>query len=93
MTSQLIVIDMRSRAAEVQVVHATGRNDMQMAVGNLESGNDQPDTLALESSSERATDPLGDDHEMRGEVRLEVTPLVGVDSRNDQTMSGGNGIN
>lgn len=90
--SQLVVINVCRCATEVHVLHPSGWYDVKVAVGNLKSGNDEPDSLAWKRCSERTTNSLSNDHEMGGDIMFEIAPLVNFGPRNDQAVSGRNGI-
>ena len=77
---------------ERQVGHGVGWDDVQMAVRNFKTGNDESDTSALVELLLSLSNVFRHSHEMMRCGRGEVRPLVNFFDRYHQGVSSGDGI-
>src|SRR5581483_515616 len=76
---------------EVQIRLAVDGDHVEMGVGDLHAGDDQADAGGGEHGLLRAADLASDPHQMAGEVRVEVDPVVDLGDRHHQRVSGPDG--
>lgn len=70
----------------IEVVHPVYRNNMEMGVRHLETGNHQRNPLRFEPEIEGEPDLLRDRHQMVGKLRVEVDPMVDLLARHHQRV-------
>ena len=77
---------------EVEIGLTRDGDGVQVYVRHFQPRDDQPDPFAREGLALRLADGLGDLHEVRRKVGLEVEPIVDFDTGHDQCVSRPDGI-
>lgn len=90
--AKFIGIDVRGCIGEGDVAHAIGRDDVDVAVRNLETGDDQADAFAAERFLLGFSDSVGDVEEASASGGVEVRPLVHLGRRDDECMTVGDRV-
>lgn len=81
------VIHDRSGVGEIHSRHRIGGDQVDVAVRNLESGNDQTDSSDRKDLLLGTSDSLRDGHHVRDEVDRYVEPVVDLHQWHDQGMT------
>jgi hypothetical protein len=63
-----------------------------VGVGDLKPRYREPDPLRFEAFLDGLADGLGDEHEVRGQPRVEVDPMAGLFSGDDERVPGARGV-
>ena len=86
------MIHRRGGVSETQLPFILDGNQVQVGMGNFETGNDHSDPLGRELSHLRFSHFLGHPHQVSVQVWIEVDPVRNLLHRNNQGMSWSNRV-